>query len=530
LSKATIEKLAAAQLEIRDRCRNDKMYLSQQLGYDFQQDVHPDLFANYITYDSTKPWVDQSPIKNRLVLWSRGFYKTTSIIVEIVQLILNFPDSRILLMQGTVPNTKTLLAEIKTHFDGTNFRSNLKDIFPEFCSLDRRLGSAMEFTIPNRTRTLKDPTVRVASPKTTKAGQHYDAGFFDDLVNEVNYRSPAMIKKTIDDFTMYIPLIDPGGYKFVTGTRYSFGDLYEQILRWNTNSKEWSITVKPCWRLVDDVLVSNFPTRQLADSRVVGISIEQLKAIQVQDPEMFASQYLNLPISVSAHLFPEELMLAHVVTPKDPSFPELGYKTLFVDLSGGRDKARNSDDTVIICSQQDSMNKIYCVDGIGGQWGPLAQAQSIINMALKHRPIRIWIEESAAGFYFVEYLKTVARDVGVNLPLDFIKVNNHKDAKHMRISVISGFLKQNKLYFCAGLPCWEKMLEQFVAYPRMKHDDYPDTVALMCEHYQAWNPIPKVKSLASFIVGPETTPLAQFILDREHESLKDGGSMGSDFE
>src|ERR1700733_9257010 len=182
MARKNVAAIAAEKVAIRERCRTDKLYLSEQLGYDFQPDVHNDLFANYLPYDNALGWDEQSCIKNRLILWSRGFYKTSSVEVEVVQAILNFPDIRILLMQGTVPKTKELLKKIKSHFDGTNFRSKLKDIFPERCQTDKRLGDAYSFIVPGRTRTITDPTVKVASPKTTKAGQHYDAGFFDDLV------------------------------------------------------------------------------------------------------------------------------------------------------------------------------------------------------------------------------------------------------------------------------------------------------------------------------------------------------------
>lgn len=524
MPKQKIEKLAAAKVAVRDECRRNKMVLSHLLGYDFQEDVHEDLFANYITYDNSKAWPEQSLTKDRMILWSRGFYKTTSIIVEIIQAILNFPNIRVLLMQGTVENTKTLLAEIKSHFDGTNPKSKLGEIFPEFCS-DKRLGSSLQFTVPCRTRTLKDPTVRVASPKTTKAGQHYDVGFFDDLVNESNYRNPKLIQKAIKDFSMYTPLIDPGGYRFVTGTRYAFGDLYEQVQRWNTTSNSWKITTRPCWyKTADGTLASYFPPRKTEDGRIVGISVEQLKAIEAEDPEMFASQYLNQPISVSMHLFPEDLMLGHVKSPEGIAF---GYKTLFIDYSSGRDK--HSDHSVILCGQQDSMNKIYCTDGVGGQWSPDQTAHAVIAMALKHKPIKIYIEKSAAGEVFVYYLREIARTKGVALPLDYIQVSSKPDAKHMRISLCSGYLKQNRLFFSPGLACWQKMLEQFVGYPRTKHDDYPDTIALMCEHYQAVAPTPIVRSFQSYLLSAEVPGVAQYILNPQHESNWDGGSLGSDF-
>ena len=464
-----------------------------------------------------------------MILWSRGFYKTTSVVCEIVQLILNFPDIRILLMQGTVLKTKELLKEIKSHFDGTNLNSQLKDIFPEFCVVDKKLGTAVTFTVPNRTKTLKDGTVTVASPKTIKAGQHYDAGFFDDLIHEQNYKNPRLVLQAIKDFNMYTPLIDPGGYRYVTGTRYTFGDLYEWILRKNTETQEWHITVRPCWVVNEDgSKTSLFPPRKLTDGRTVGFSVEHLESIQREDAEMFAAQYLNQPISVTAQLFPEELMLSHVRSTKEENFPGLGYKTLFIDLAASKNST--SDHSVILCGQQDSMTRIYVTDGVGGQWSPTDIALVVIEQALKHKPIRIYIEKSAAGVYFVEYLKKVALDKGVTLPIDFIKVDNQSDAKHLRISLCSGFLKQNKLFFLQGLPCWTRMFEEFTTYPRTRHDDYPDTCALMCQHYQATAPLPKVKSLASYLFSPEVTPVASFILNRNDEANQDGGSMGGVFE
>jgi phage terminase large subunit-like protein len=517
----------AAKTDVRHKCRTDKFFLAEVLGYDFQLDVHTDLFANYISYDESKPWTEQSTIKNRLILWSRGFYKTTSAVVEIIQAVLNFPDIRILLMQGSVPNTKTLLKEIKSHFDGTNFRSRLKEIFPEFCETEKRFGTAMDFTVPCRTRTLKDPTVRVASPRTVKAGQHYDAGFFDDLINEQNFRNPRLIQKAIGDFNLYTPLIDPGGYKFVTGTRYAFGDLYEWVIRQDSVTHEWNITLRPCWHKDEQGnLVSNFPPRKLADGRIVGISVEQLLAIQREDAEMFAAQYLNQPISVSKHPFPEELILKHVRSMNEEKPPALGPATLFIDLAASKKDDR--DHTVVLTGQQDSMGIPFVTDCVGGSWGPFESAKVIIGQALKHRPLGIYLEETAAGMVFKALLETVALDMGVRLPLNLIKVNNNKDAKHFRIMVVSGLLKKDRLYFLAGLPAWDAMLQQFTAYPQMRHDDYPDTVALMCEHYQTntYRP-PVVKSIGQYLVQHAAIPE---ILKAPEPVGDMGGSMGSFFE
>src|SRR5437870_3617043 len=104
-----IQSAAQQKFAVRLKCKTDKLFLSHMLGYDFQEDVHSDLFANYLQIDQTKNLYDQDEIKSRLVLWPRGHYKTSSAVVEMVQLILNFPDIRILLMSGTLKNTKNLL-------------------------------------------------------------------------------------------------------------------------------------------------------------------------------------------------------------------------------------------------------------------------------------------------------------------------------------------------------------------------------------------------------------------------------------
>src|SRR6185369_4024008 len=149
--------------------------------------------------------------------------------------------------------------------------------------------------------------------KSSKAGLHPDVGFFDDLVTEQNYKNPEVMKQVIKDLSHYEPLVNPGGYFYVTGTRYTFGDLYEHIIRNNTDG-QWSISVKGCWPVDANgnrLGGSNFPPRKIGD-RQIGISTEQLEAIQRSDPETFSAQYLNRPIAAGRQLFPESLILGAV--------------------------------------------------------------------------------------------------------------------------------------------------------------------------------------------------------------------------
>jgi hypothetical protein len=298
----------------RERARKDRMFLAcEVLGYDFTPETHQELFDQYPPFKEVdiQPWAEQFTNGDVLILWPRGHFKSTAVIVLVIQAILCNPDIRILLMQGTIKVTCGLLAEIRSHFDGSHSRSKLSELFPEFCGDKKVLkASVQKFTTPARVRKqLQQATVTVASPKSIKTGQHYDAGFFDDLVNDNNYRNPELLTKVEEDFGMARPLVDPGCPRFVSGTRYAFGDLYENIIRRNqqqrelTGKNEWTISVKTCWVDGKD-RVPRFPQYKTKDGRLVGLTREMLEQIERDTPGIFASQYLNYPIAATQQVLP----------------------------------------------------------------------------------------------------------------------------------------------------------------------------------------------------------------------------------
>lgn len=521
--------------ELRQRARTDKMFLADLLGYQFQPDVHQELFDSYIQFDRSKPYFEQDHQKHRLILWSRAFYKTTSTIVEMVQTILNFPDVSIMVMQSTVPKSCELLLQVKAHFEGTNPHSKLDTLFPEFCR--PKLGTMKAFTVPTRKRSRKDPTVFVASPRSSKAGLHPDVGFFDDLVTEQNYRNPELLKKTIEDFSHYTPLVNNGGYFYVTGTRYAFGDLYEHIIRHNEPTDEfpkgrWKVTIKGCWQEDANgnrISGSNFPPRKLTTGpragETIGISLEELLAIQRDNPETFAAQYLNRPIAAGKQIFTEALILG-AIRSKDTTGSVVGPAVLIVDLA--ESKSAESDKSVVICGRQIAGAPTVC-DIRSGQWPTLQIAQNILDMALIHRPVKILIEGSPGSTFFIEYLRMIAKDKGVLLPIEPIKVTNNKGAKYLRIAAVAGAIQTGRLKFLLGCcsdpkgPTWADLVRQFIEFPRGRHDDEIDTVALMVQFYsgQIVNFEPMKANLPFFLLTPgkEYSLETQILANNDPEAL-----------
>jgi hypothetical protein len=490
--------------ELRKQCLTDKLALARLLGYDFVPEVHGDLFKQYITFDNSKSYFDQDHQKHRLILWSRGFYKTTSTIVEIVQTILNFPEVSLMLMQSTKPKSQELLGEVKKHFTGENQRSKLGSLFPEFCR--EKLGTVNSFTVPTRKQSRIAPTVFVASPKSSKAGWHPDAGYFDDLVTELNYKSPDAMKKVIEEFSHYTPLVNPGGYFYVTGTRYTFGDLYEHIIRNNLPTEEfpqgkWKVSIKGCWRVnPDGSKTSNFPLSRKANGDPIGLSIEMLEAIQRDNPETFHAQYLNQPIAGDRQLFTEQLLMGAVI-PKE-QVGAVGPAILFVDLASAT--TITADKSVVVCGRQIGRKAVVC-DINGGQWSTLQIAHAILEMCLKHRPLKVFIEGTPASTYFIDYLKVIGKDKNFAVPVEALKVSNNKGAKFLRIGAVEGAIKTGRLGFLVGLPGWTELVQQFCEFPKGRHDDEIDTIGMLVQYYSnqtaAYDPFPTAR-LPFFLLQP----------------------------
>src|ERR1700674_461424 len=57
--------LANQKVEDRARAKRDVFFLANDvLGFDFQPDVHAELFAAFPKFDESKPWVEQSELKD----------------------------------------------------------------------------------------------------------------------------------------------------------------------------------------------------------------------------------------------------------------------------------------------------------------------------------------------------------------------------------------------------------------------------------------------------------------------------------
>jgi hypothetical protein len=323
------------------RGKIDPLFLATEiLEMDFQEEPHRKLFEHFIPCDPEQKkefYALDLNIKKRMILWPRGLFKTSAVVVHIVQLILNFPNIRIMLLSGSVELAKQQLERIKSVFEEPT--EKFEKLYPEFCG--QKLGNQSKFTVPNRKRSIKtaQPTVWISTARSTKSGSHCDIAFIDDLVNDQNYQNPELLETCWNQYCDIGPLVDPGGYIVVTGTPYNFGDTYERIEEAarkemkETGESMWLITTKSCWiyfcaicgqpenkhfgdcKFVRsekrDVLFKQFKTK---DGITRGHSVKYLEGERREKgDDFFAMQYECQRLAKGMQAFTEELINAQTL-------------------------------------------------------------------------------------------------------------------------------------------------------------------------------------------------------------------------
>ncbi len=309
----------------------------------------------------------------RFWLWARGHFKT-SLITEshTIYLIINNPNIRVLIVSNTLEIAKSMLKNIKGHFiQNDDFRW----IFPEFCPKANRegkieFGTTEQFTVPNRTRFLKEYTVQCAGIGTNLTGLHFDWMKIDDLVTKDSVTNDTQIQASKDYYASLRQLYDkPTEPKEdVIGTTYHFNDLYASIKKHPSFTK----SIIPAKK---EGIIS-FPER---------FSREGLDGI-LNDPTVgpyqFNAQYLLNPVNPEERKFQEDWLYYYT----HDELPEGLSQYICVDPASTQKK--KSDFTVVQRWGVDSEGVTYLLEGIRDKLTVFQRINTIVRFVRNSKNLK----------------------------------------------------------------------------------------------------------------------------------------------
>lgn len=475
--KYTPEQIA----QLRYKAKTDLYWLATEiLGNDaFIPRIHGPMCDLFVKKKPGLSLAEQDTVKERLLLASRGHFKTTVDEADIIQWILLDANVRVLILSGKEDIVLGMVKNIKEHFQ---LNPKLRALFPELCPPEgKEFGNQTSFTIPGRTKRMREPTVLATAGQSVKAGLHFDVIKGDDLVNEINTNTPELTRKTTQRWTYTAPIVEPYGYRDLIGTPYDEDDLYADRERKNKKLKVLKI---PCWtlkpgakelikqgkKLVEEMVNITFPER---------FSFEWLMNQRADDPYIFNCQYLMDPTPEDMATFHENDLMSHMIPPTN--IPKSGRVFQRWDL--GFSEEKYSDFSVGVTGLFDEHGNLFILDIAMGKWGPNDLVNAIVTQAVKWRPARVGIEAAGGSKLIQPALEIKSRDLNIWINLDWFKTSPTKHKKEV-IAALEPLLVSHKLYFSMAIPSpiIAEVFKQFMKFPKGKHDDAPDAIAGLLEY------------------------------------------------
>ena len=241
--------------DLRYKCKSDLWFLNTEVfGVPLIESLHRPLCDEFfVKKDPSKSLKDQpETIRERLLLYPRFAWKTTLQASDACQWLITFPDITVAINTGDGDLSDAIVALVKSYFAVEGWDGKRNDAGEAIWNDDARptlfhklfseyvvpvsgggKGRADTYFSPARKTKIKDPSLYSLSILSSSAGWRCSVLMNDDVVNETNMDSPAVLEKIAKRVTMSRKLLPKYGFRQTVGTRFHVSDVYGKMLRDN---------------------------------------------------------------------------------------------------------------------------------------------------------------------------------------------------------------------------------------------------------------------------------------------------------
>jgi hypothetical protein len=156
------------------------------------------------------------------------------------------------------------------------------------------------------------------------------------------------------------------------------------------------------------------------------------------------------------------------------------------DLADSTNAERDSS-VLYLCRKV--QGQIFVVDCRFGRWGSAELVDQIIKVLLDPncRPTTLYLEKTLGSEHLNNLILARANQMALpKVPIVWVKAGNRKGSKSLRIGNIQEALKSKRLWLFAGMPGFQKLVDQLLRWPRVKHDDLADCLGRCIEVPVGW--------------------------------------------
>jgi hypothetical protein len=488
------ELMASEGLETaaRWRCKTDLFFLALILGYrKIMERTHRRIAEFFVRKDPRKGMAQQDKVKRRMLLYPRGCYKSTFNMVDTVQWLLCFPEIVIFILSAGGELADGFVGEISDKFiKGKDAEPSLiQDLFPEYCILpkEKRVGS---FTPGNRISYCKEhgieipkePTVWGISIEQSLSGWHCIVMKPDDVVDNRNSKTINGLKTVKKNLHINRKMLRPWGYLEFSGTRYSPVDPYGEAIE-KAKPGTLKVLLEPAYRVKPEAEGKVFEELAREDVELLfetnaedepELTWEFLQAEYDEDPESFASQYMNDPLGGHDEIFSKIALLQATVAKEQIPFSGDVFIAWRFSYS-----AKNA--MKYTCGAAAVMHggRLFVSDVIRGIFTPSTLANRIVQFAKKHSSHVVTIEETPGARYLEAAIKNYALVSGWPLSINWVPFEEDDAVRELRIQSAETHLSSTRLLISDGLSqaALKELYKQFTNFGMIEENEIPDVVS-----------------------------------------------------
>jgi phage terminase large subunit-like protein len=430
---------------------------------------HDDLF--FLLYfglgrvDVNHPWIVarirevEADHNGTLDLWAREHYKSTILTyAQPIQELIHDPEERIGIFSHTRPAAKSFLRQIKQTLEGNCLA---KKWFPDvFFAQPKRQApkwSEDDGLIVKRKSFAKEASIEAwGLVDGQPAGKHFTIRVYDDVVTRESVTTSEQLRKTVEAYEISQSLGTDQGQKRVTGTHYSFADLYAQLRKRDS----YKVRIHPA---THDGTSTGEP---------VFLSPERLAELKrEQSSYVFACQQLLNPVADEERRFKEEWI-------KHYGEPPLGCNRYLI-CDPANAKKKDSDFTVMATIAIDHDGNRFLLDMLRDKLNLTERWKALRDMYQKWRPLRIGYEQYGMQSD-VQHFEERMRLEKVYFSITPLGGQVSKEDRILRLvpSFEQGkFWLPEKLMYKGRDLIKEFIAEELLFFPFSSHDDMLDCLA-----------------------------------------------------
>ncbi len=429
------------------------------------------------------------PAQWKLFVGSRGILKTTiCTIARAIQIGINDPNARCLIMQANDATARGPLQQIREKFENCQI---LRDLFPEVIpsETERRKGRWSDQWVQlKRTKTYSEPTFRAIGVSGNVVGTHWTHIFRDDIVSaKRDSVTDEIIAPSKEDVEKAI-----GQHKLVHGimTDPSTCEIYDVCNRWS-NYDFVRYLLDTGNYLDDDDPTQTYKVMPVRDPCTNELLWPQRfndnickKIEQDQGSYFWSTQYLCAPVDSKRSLFKRKDLrfwrksLDEMSHPDDVVVPPLEELRIYAIMDQAQKISVKSCFTAVVIVGIDDNNRWFILDICRQRINATDKIDLIFQLAdqwgIYGRNI-FGIESNIAQGILVEWLRDQQNERGKVLNISELRPPTNV-SKDMRIEALQPYFEQHRVFIKAGLD-QDDLIRELTDYPFGRYRDLIDALS-----------------------------------------------------